>query len=257
MVRPIVRSIRRTSAILFAVQAAGGVSIALLFDVGTGARLWYVVGLFLTHLALATVLSNLEDLFVTVPDRVQLDRVNLANLLSMIRISSTPTLVLLIFLLQTEDVSGILVPFGSLVFITDLFDGLISRRTGTITRIGRFLDSSSDYLILIVISIALAMYTPLHGWFFIVLGCRFGLQIAGQVVLFLRKRGRVEFRSSFLGKASVFATMALYALAFLGLAGMPPWYSVLMLVAEILVAALLVVSLVEKVKVFAVDVRAL
>ena len=255
MVRSIVRSIWRTSAILLACQAAIGTSIVLAYNVDWYVRLEYAVGLLTAHLLLGYTLSRLSDLFITVPEGRVLSKVNLANLFSMIRISSAPTLVLLIVLLRTIPVGPVLIPFASIVFLTDLADGAISRRTGTITKIGRFLDSSSDYLVLVVVAVALRLFTVVHNWFFVILALRFGLQILGQIVLFVRKKGKIDFRSSFLGKASVFATMTFFAIAFLGLAGMPAWYTAAVGWAEIVVAVILIVSLLEKAVVFAGDLR--
>jgi phosphatidylglycerophosphate synthase len=236
------------------VQLAGGLGVALVYQVQAGMSIGYIVGVLAAHILMGSVLSSLSALFVTIPDDRPLHRVNLANLLSMVRISSTPMLVLLIVLLRTRQVLPVLVPLASLVFLTDLIDGQISRRSRTVTQIGQFLDSSSDYLLLIVVSIALGIYELIPVWFFVVLGLRFGLQIVGQAILFLVRRGRVEFRSSFLGKASVFATMVFYALALFGLDPLPNWYGEVMRVLEYAVAVVLGISLVEKLWLFATDV---
>ena len=45
-----------------------------------------------------------------------------------------------------------------LVFASDMLDGMIARRRNEITFIGRYLDSTSDYLMIIAVSIVLTIW---------------------------------------------------------------------------------------------------
>ena len=98
----------------------------------------------------------------------------------------------------------------------DFLDGKLSRRLGQVTKIGNYLDSVSDYAILIVVSVAFNYFGLVHTWFFILVAIRLGFQFVGMGTLLLYN-GKVTTGSNFIGKASVFATMVVYAVALLGL----------------------------------------
>lgn len=254
--RRIVRSIWITSGLLFAAQVTIAAGIVAIYSMPGRVAPWYLIALPLIHLLMGGVLAALSDLFVKVDTGELLSRVNFANLLSLIRVSSAPTILWLVLVARSTPVAPVLVPLAALVFLTDLLDGQISRRTHQITKIGRFLDSSSDYIVLFVVSVALVSYDLISLWLFFVLMLRFGLQIVGQVVLFVAQRMRIQFRTSFLGKASVFAVMTLFALSLLALVeGIPGWFATVQRVAEYVTAAIAVVSLVEKGYLFVVDAK--
>lgn len=255
-VRPIVRSIWVTSAALFGVQVFIFAGIVVGYGIDGHIAVWYLVALPLIHALMGGVLASLHKLFVLTESGEMLSRVNVANLLSLIRISSGPTILWLVLLADTYPVAPVLVPLAALVFLTDLLDGQISRRTHQITKIGRFLDSSSDYIVLFIVAVALCSYDLISDWFFAIVMARFGLQLVGQAVLFVAQRMKIHFRTSFLGKASVFAVMTLFALSLLTLVeGMPSWYATVQNVGEYITAAIAVVSLGEKVFLFAVDAK--
>ena len=254
--RPIVRSIWITSAALFAVQVVVFAGIVFGYGIERHVAIWYLIALPLIHALMGGVLAPLHKLFVLTENGKALSRVNIPNLLSMIRISSGPTILWLVLLADTYPVAPVLVPLAALVFLTDLLDGQISRRTHQITKIGRFLDSSSDYIVLFIVAVALCSYDLISDWFFAIVMARFGLQLVGQAVLFVAQRMKIQFRTSFLGKASVFAVMTLFALSLLSLVqGMPPWYATVRNVGEYITAAIVVVSLGEKVFLFSVDAK--
>lgn len=253
---PIVAAVWRVTLVLFAAQAAIVATVALGFRVDPAGSLWLPIVSFVLHGAMGVILSALRGRFTNVTTGERLTRVNIANVLSMIRVSSSPTLLWLVLLAGEYPVAPILVALAALVFLTDLLDGQISRRTGQVTQIGRYLDSSSDYTVLGVVSIALVSYGLIEGWFFWIVVARFGAQIAAQVILLVAQRFRLQFRTSFLGKASVFAVMVLFAFSLLRLVeGLPAWYPDVFAAAEYLVAAILVISLVEKLFLFMVDAR--
>lgn len=253
---PIVAAVWRVTLVLFAAQAAIVATVALVFRINPAGSIWLPIVSLVLHVAMGGILSALRGRFTNVTTGERLTRVNIANILSMIRVSSSPTLLWLVLLARTYQVAPILVGLAALVFLTDLLDGQISRRTGQVTHIGRYLDSSSDYTVLGVISIALASYELIEAWFFWIVVARFGLQIVAQVVLLVAQRFRLQFRTSFLGKASVFAVMLLFALSLLRLVdGLPGWYPDAFAIGEYAVATILVVSLVEKLYLFVVDAR--
>ena len=254
--RPIVRSIWITSVALFTVQIGVFAGIVVGYGIDGKVAVWYLIALPLIHALMGGVLASLHKLFVLTETGEMLSRVNTPNLLSLIRISSGPTILWLILLADQYPVAPVLVPLAAVVFLTDLLDGQISRRTHQITRIGRFLDSSSDYIVLFIVAVALCSYGLISDWLFAIVMARFGLQIVGQAILFVAQRMKIHFRTSFLGKASVFAVMTLFALSLLTLVqGMPAWYTTVQEVAEYITAAIAVVSLGEKIFLFAVDAK--
>lgn len=241
---------------LFVAQSALVAAVGFGWGIDWRSIRWFLLLMPVFHLVLAVVLAALHKLFYNVDTGEQMRRVNLPNLLSMVRVSSTPTILLLVLLADSYSVVPVLVPLTALVFLTDLLDGQISRRAHQTTRIGRFLDSSSDYTVLFVSSIALAWYNLISGWLFIIVLLRFGLQLVGQAILFVAQRMKLHFRTSFLGKASVFLVMTLFALALLRLVPkMPAWYETVYELAEYVTAVVAVVSLGEKAFLFTVDAR--
>ncbi|MFW5683555.1 MAG: CDP-alcohol phosphatidyltransferase family protein [Spirochaetota bacterium] len=256
MARPIVRSIWLTVLALFALQGAVATAVVLGYGPSADQTLWYVGVMPTLHLIMGIVLASLSKLFFNVETGAALSRVNVANVLSMVRVSSAPTLLWLVLLARTYPLVPIVVPLASLVFLTDLLDGQISRRTRQITKIGQYLDSSSDYTVLFVVAIALVSYDLVSAWLFTIVMLRFGLQIVGQVTLFIIQGMQIHFRTSFLGKASVFAVMTFFALSLVRLVRtLPNWFETVSAVAEYVTAVIAIVSLVEKAYMFVVDVR--
>jgi phosphatidylglycerophosphate synthase len=177
-----------------------------------------------------------------------LPRVNLPNTLTIGRLSSIPTLLFLV--LQASSFPGslrvVIVPLMSLVFVTDFLDGIVARRRKEITFVGRYLDSTSDYLMIIALSIAFYAYRIIPLWFFILIVARLGLFAIGMAVLALRD-GKTNPLATFLGKASVFAVMVLYVMEIAGMLGIP-WIGneTVVTVVEYVVAAVIAVSFVDK-----------
>lgn len=199
------------------------------------------------HVAFGAFLIVMRDDFVLVRDNRKLKVINAANVLTMFRISSAPTILYLTFLSGRYDAVPWLIVVTALSFITDFIDGRVSRGHGEITRIGKYLDSSSDYVILTAVALAFTYFGLVSRWFFWLLIFRLAFQFVGMAALFLYQGGTVEPRSSFLGKASVFAAMVVYALSLLKLiesfeAGM----AIVTWIAELLGSAVIAVSVGDK-----------
>jgi len=209
-------SIGATVLISTAVHAALFLAIAAIYNVPTHfVRLFFIV-MGGSHLALLTFLLVMRGDFYILPERTPLRRINLANVLSVSRISSTPTVLFLLILSRDYDLATFTIVFTSLVFLTDLFDGRISRRRHQQTRIGAYLDSVSDYAILIAVSVAFDYYGLISRWFFIAVMFRLLFMFAGMAALLLYHR-RADARSTLWGKILVASTMVLYAASLLEL----------------------------------------
>jgi phosphatidylglycerophosphate synthase len=147
---------------------------------------------------------------------------------------------------STYPIMPVLLPLMVLVFATDTLDGMVARRRHEITYVGRYLDSSSDYLMIIAVSIIFFYYDLIPLWFFILILCRFVLFALGMVALALRV-GKPDPLSTFLGKASIFALMVLYVMEIAGLFGVP-WIGngLVVRIVEYAVALVVAVSMVDK-----------
>jgi cardiolipin synthase len=175
-----------------------------------------------------------------------LSRVNLPNTLTLARLSSIPSIMYLILQAPAYDVLPVLLPFICAVFATDFIDGIVARRRKQITFVGRYLDSSSDYLMIVAVSIVYYALDLLPLWLFLLIMGRLVLFAIGMALLALRE-GKTDPLATFLGKASIFALMVLYALEIAKLLGVP-WIGdkTVVRIMEYLVAAVVAVSVVDK-----------
>jgi len=183
-------------------------------------------------------------------DGPALSRVNPSNVLTLARLTSIPTVVLLITAAadRTAPVWPV-VALLSVVLLTDLADGALARRRGQVTRIGSYLDSSTDYLLLGTAAILLLVHGVGTPWVFAVLVGRLAIQSAA--VLWMVSSGRPLPSATRLGKASIAAGMVLLAAelaATLGARAIPSSgiLPVLRIVLELALTGVLVASAVEK-----------
>jgi cardiolipin synthase len=198
--------------------------------------------LFLLGLLLVRGEFNLE------PSGELLRGLNLPLILSFVRFSAVPAgLYLLLTVRAYPRLRLLLVVFLGAIFLTDLLDGLLARRLHQTTRIGRILDASGDYLLIIALSAVFAANRWIPVWFLLLVLARLAAQFVGIVTLYILQ-GYSALRLSFLGKASVFAVFFLYGLELLEFLGVPVLgHPVLIAVLEYAAGAILLASLVEKV----------
>ncbi len=175
-----------------------------------------------------------------------LPRVNLATTLTFVRLSSIPTVIFLVIEAERRPLVPVVLPLLALVFLTDLLDGLAARRRGQVTFIGKYLDSTSDYLMIIAVSVLFYHFRLMPTWIFALIMARLVLFAVGMAILTL-KQGKATPVTTFLGKASVFAIMVLYVMELAERFAVPLIGSpVVVRIVEYLVAALVAVSMVDK-----------
>jgi len=198
------------------------------------------------HVALAAFLLWRRADFRVEGAEAPLARVNAPNVVTLGRLSSIPTSLFLVVLAREYPVLPVALPFLCLVFASDLLDGLLARRGGGVTFVGRYLDSSSDYLLIIAVSIVYLIEGMVPAWFFWLLMARLVLFAAGMAWAALRQ-GAVKPIATFLGKASIFSTMVLYAMEAAERFSVP-WIGDprVVRIIEYLVAGILIVSLADK-----------
>jgi phosphatidylglycerophosphate synthase len=197
------------------------------------------------HLFLLCLLLVFKQDFTKETTGERLDRVNLANRITLFRVSTLPTLLFLVLAARDYRIRFPLLALVIVVFASDFVDGYISRRSGEVTKVGRMLDSASDYSLLIVLTIVFHYFSLIPRWLFVLVVARLGIQVLLMGILIVVKR-RIDPKTTFLGKVAVATIMVLYAIEVLrlifGIAD-PRFVSVL----EWTVGAVVLVSVADKV----------
>jgi phosphatidylglycerophosphate synthase len=245
--KSLVRSILLHGALFYLGQAALMVVMSVSYAMGWK-RLALFLGISLAYHALLTtaLLLRRQDFRLETTGQA-LDRVNLPNTLTFVRLSFLPAILFLV--IQAQDYPAtlpVILPVICIVFATDFLDGIAARRRGEITFVGRYLDSASDYLTIIGVTIVLFVFGLLPTWFFVLVLGRLVLFAIGMALLALRE-GKADPLATFLGKVSVFSLMALYALEVAHLFSVP-WIGDETVVTVILyvVAGIVALSIVDK-----------
>jgi len=245
--KSLTRSIVFHGAFFFLVQGGACAVITVAYGM-IWPRLAFFVGLILVYHVLLTagLLARTEDFRIESSGQA-LARINLANRLTYIRLSSLPTVVFLV--IQAPDFPAslpVILPIICLVFATDFLDGVAARRRGEITFVGRYLDSVSDYLTIIAITVVLFYFKMLPLWFLLLVLVRLVFFAAGMAILAVRE-GKANPLATFAGKASVFALMVLYAMEIARLFSVP-WIGdeTVVRIVSYVVAAIVAASMVDK-----------
>ncbi|MGI6591470.1 MAG: CDP-alcohol phosphatidyltransferase family protein [Eggerthellaceae bacterium] len=127
-------------------------------------------------------------------DQVSNDIITVPNIITFIRLACIP--IFLILLLQGQDVASAIV-FG-ITAATDFLDGMIARKTHSVSRLGQLLDPATDRLLMITAVIGLLIVGRLPLWIIILVLVRDLLLLAGGY--YLMKVWRVRVAVLYLGK---------------------------------------------------------
>lgn len=168
------------------------------------------------HLFLVGLLLKFKADFVKEASGEVLTRVNLANRITLIRVSTLPTLLALVLAARRYPIRLPLVVLVVFVFATDFADGFVSRKANEVTRAGRMLDSASDYSLIIVLSVVFQYYGLIPVWLNALVLSRLGIQAVFVAILAFAHR-RIEPRSTFMGKVAIASIMVLYSIEVLDL----------------------------------------
>ncbi len=208
-VKRLTRSIHATFESFLAGQFALFGALCAFYGLSARFFLVFAVSTACFHGFVLVVLMQFRADFVNVETGERLERVNLANRITLARLSTLPTI---LFLLVAWNDKPVAVPVAALVaavFLTDFIDGYISRSRHEVTRIGKILDSVSDYSLLFFVAIALLYLGVIPWWFFAILAGRLATQTVLMAVLRLT-RGSIEPKSSLWGKGAVASTMLVF-----------------------------------------------
>ncbi|GEM_PF-5458466 len=219
-----------------------------------GEKSW-LVGYYLVSPALAVTawlwVKATPTLFLK-PDATPLVYFGAANRLTLFRLSSLPALGYLLVLSRSQpEINLPLTIWAGLAFLTDFFDGWISRTRGEVSRLGQAMDSASDYLVLGALVSVFATQGLLPWWLLLAAGLRLGFQIVSISVLMWKKKGLI-LETTFLGKVAVFILMTYFGLRLVGYVTVLPQFfnSGILFSLDIFTAVLLAVSLVDKILYF-------
>lgn len=180
-------------------------------------------------------------------DGMPLKNLGLPNILTLFRLTTLPTITTVFLLARTESRLAIpLVVFVSFAFLTDLADGFLARTFHMGTRLGKLLDSSTDYVILFSLALVLGVSGVLPAYLLALIVVRLVFQVSAALWVQWRfQRHWVE--TTWLGKASLFVLMVLFAveiLVFLRLPGLEGHWAIRGL--EVFAALTMVVSTLDK-----------
>ncbi len=242
------RSILKTVVLYLSIQLAFILSTYYTGSVPALSIASYVAITIIVHAGLAAFLLRFREDFFNLSTRQPLQRINLANRITLLRISTLPSMALLLQHNETFQIRFVLPILLALLFLTDSFDGQIARRGKQITRIGQMLDSISDYSLLGVISIVYYTNEILPGWFFTLILFRLFLQALGMFIFILLGKP-LPMRSTWGGKITIATTMALYVIEVLKFYT-PSSAARMFVVVEYVAGAIIVACSFEKAAIF-------
>jgi len=234
--------------LFFLLQSLFLVGVTWLYSLDWAQALWFLgVGL-VFHLLFLLGLLLVRGEFNLEPSGELLRSLNLPLILSFLRLSAVPAGLYLLLAVRTQpQLRTMLLVFLGVIFLTDLLDGFLARLLHQTTRIGRILDASGDYLLIVVLSAVFAVNRWIPVWLLVLVLVRLAAQFIGIVTLYILQ-GYSALRLSFLGKASIFAVFCLYGLELLEFLRVPVLgHPTLIEILEYLVGAILLASLTEKV----------
>jgi len=200
------------------------------------------------HLFLHILLTCFRDDFRKEATQEKLATINVANRITLIRVSTMPTLLFLVIAAKTYRIRYPLLVLVVAIFATDFLDGYVSRKANEVTKAGRMMDSASDYCLIVVLTFVFRYYRLIPIWFLALVLIRLGIQVVLMGTLIVVKR-RVEPKTTPMGKVAVASIMVAYSFEVLGLiTGTFP--TAAKNAIEWLAAAIVVASIGDKIKSF-------
>lgn len=208
----------------------------------------YFCLILLYHALIAFLLLKNRLLFSNPDTGAVLNRINIANRITLFRITSLPT-VYYLFDCLSGTYLNILFPIAlAILFLSDMADGFLARKLKQITRIGQMLDSIGDYSLIGLISIIYLRKGILPLWLFAIILFRLFFQASGMLLFILLKKP-VPARSTPGGKISIAAIMALYSIELIKIFSKPELLNLVRTV-EMVTGLLIGILIFEKLLIF-------
>lgn len=240
---------RRLTAVLlafFAVQTLGFVVFEGFYHLPSPWNWAFYPVTAVYHALLWLGLMSIRNRFTHL-DGTPLARLGMPNLLTLFRLTSLPIITLVFLLARSHPSLALpLVIFVSIAFLSDLLDGFLARTLKMGTQLGKILDSSTDYILLASLTIVLGLSEVLPFYLLVFILIRLSFQM-GAVLWVQLKFDKQFVETTWLGKASLFVLMVLFAveiLVFLRLPGLAGHWAILGL--EAFSALVMAVSTVDK-----------
>jgi cardiolipin synthase len=209
------------------------------------------------NVLLFLLLLYLREKFFYIRTKKYMEKINFPTVLTLSRMTSIPAIVMIIIWSKDFPMTAYLISFTVYAFISDFFDGKISRMKQQESRIGQYLDSSSDYALLMAITVAFHVFEFIPGWFIFLLLSRLLVQWFIMFIITMIQGFTAYPRSSFLGKGSVFTVMVFYGVATLQLVqNLPLWYDDVLYWLGLFTALIIAISFIEKIYFAIIDIRA-
>lgn len=180
-------------------------------------------------------------------DGAPMTKLGIPNLLTLFRLTSLPIITLVFLSARAHPSLALpLVVFVSVAFLTDLMDGFLARQFKMGTELGKVLDSSTDYVILFSLTVVLGLSGVLPVYLLVLILVRMGFQVGG--VLWIQIAfGKKFVETTWLGKASLFVLMVLFAVEILVFLRLPGWEGHWAITSlEVFSAVVMVISTVDK-----------
>jgi len=108
----------------------------------------FMVSNLVFHGIVLALLFVFRNDFVLEDSDIILTRINLANKITLFRLSTIPTALFILLASKDFPIRLPLLALVALVFTTDFLDGYVSRKDNQATRVGKMMDSASDYALL-------------------------------------------------------------------------------------------------------------
>lgn len=156
------------------------------------------------------------DLIHPAPDDVVLDKiVTIPNIISFVRLCMAPVFMILLF----NDMNIAAALLFAVAAATDFLDGMVARRTHTVSKLGRLLDPAVDRILMICAVIGLLIVGRLPLWIVLVVLIRDLVLLIGGAYLIKRYNvrvaviypGKVATTFLFVGLAGLLLNMPLVA----------------------------------------------
>ncbi len=241
---PLFRSIIATVLVCGFSEAALFLVIANIFTFGLNFVSAFLLTQVVFHAVLTVFLFSTRKFFYILNGMRPLQKINIANKVTLLRISMLPSLLFLILAAKTYPVGPILISALAITFFTDAIDGRLSRSRDEVTMIGKILDSVSDYSLLIVVSIAYYIYELIPKYLFAIILARLLFQAFGMLILLIARRDW-EPKPTLFGKAAVATTMVLFASEALKIVLSEDYFKYFQII-EIISAVIVSLSIIDK-----------
>lgn len=208
---------RKTAKILFIYTVIETTFLFILYEIYAihiNSFLAFLITLFLWNTLIFFFLLTYRKEFYNISTQEPMHELNLANKITLIRISFLPVIAFLLRYNSLPYMDIILTVSLILIFVTDFVDGKIARWYKQETKIGKMLDSMSDYALIGLVSVIYYQNNILPTWFFILILARLSLQTLGMCIYTLIDHP-MQVQSTIGGKITIASVMLLYVVELL------------------------------------------